>query len=202
MVEMKHPEILVRILLGGGIGSGKSIVGRRFERLGAIVIEADHLGHAVLETDGEAFAAVGERWPSVVVADRIDRSALAEIVFSDREQLTELEALTHPPIIHRMTEISSSAGDLVVEIPITLDVPGGWTKVFIDADEDVRLGRAVERGGSETDVRKRMASQPSRDEWMTWSDVKIDNNGSIEDLHRQIDALWHRLRTADCGPQP
>jgi dephospho-CoA kinase len=199
MSEMKHAASLIRILLGGGIGSGKSLTGRRFAQLGATVIDADRLGHAVLEPGGRAFETVSERWPSVVVADRIDRSALAEIVFTDLEQLTELEALTHPPIIHRMTAIASSAGDLVIEIPLILDIAGEWTKVFVDADEDFRLFRAVERGNSETDVKKRMASQPSRDEWMTWSDVTIDNNGSIEDLDRQIDAYWYRLRTAGYG---
>jgi dephospho-CoA kinase len=194
MSEMKHAESPVRILLGGGIGSGKSVAGRRFEDLGATVVETDLLGHAVLEADGGAFEAVSERWPSVIDEQRIDRCSLAEIVFADREQLTELEALTHPPIIHLVTAIASTAGDLVVEIPIILDVSGEWTKVFIDADEDARLRRAVARGGSETDVRTRMASQPSRDEWMTWSDVIVDNNGSVEDLDKQIDVLWYGLR--------
>lgn len=202
MSEMKHPETPIRILLGGGIGSGKSTVGRTLERLGAMVVEADRLGHAVLEPDGEAFEAVGERWPSVVVADRIDRSALAAIVFNDTGQLAELEAMTHRFIIGRIAGIASCSGHLVVEVPLIMGIPSEWTKVYIDVDEGLRLRRAVERGNSEMDVKERMASQPSRDEWMTWSDVTIDNSGSIEDLDRQVDALWHRRRATDCGPRP
>ncbi len=199
MAELKHYEAPIRILLGGGIASGKSAVGGRFNELGATVIDADLLGHAVLEPDGEAYESVGERWPSVVVDRRIDRRALAEIVFTDLEQLTVLEALTHPAIIHRISEIASSTDDLVVEVPIILDVPGAWTKVFVDVNEDVRLERAVERGSTEADVRRRMASQSSRDEWLAWCDNTVDNNGSVADLEQQIDSLWYGLRTTDYG---
>ncbi|MEA2024783.1 MAG: dephospho-CoA kinase [Actinomycetota bacterium] len=202
MVEMKHAEPRIRILLCGGIGSGKSVAGRRFQQLGATVIEADRIGHAVLHPDGEAFAAVSERWPAAVVGNRIDRGLLADIVFADPEQLTELEALTHRPIIRRISELALITDDLVVEIPLILDVPGNWIRVLIDADEDIRLRRAVERGAAETDVKNRISSQPSRDEWLSWCDVSVKNNGPIEDLYEQIDALWHGRRTTDYGLRP
>jgi dephospho-CoA kinase len=198
---MKHSASPLRVLMGGGIASGKSLVGRRLEELGAVVVEADRLGHAVLEPDGEAFAAVSERWPSVVVDGRIHRSLLAEIVFADPGQLADLESVTHPAIVRLVTDLASHGGDLIVEVPLILDIPGDWTRVFVDADDGIRLLRAVERGGDERDIRKRMLSQPSRDEWLKWCDVTIDNSGSIEELRSQIDALWYRLRTADDGRQ-
>jgi dephospho-CoA kinase len=196
MAGLKHPEAPIRVLLGGGIGSGKSIAGRRLEELGALVVEADRIGHMVLEVDGEAFEAVSERWPAVVDGCCINRGSLAEIVFADPSQLIELEAMTHPPIIRRIRDLASSDGHLVVEIPLILNVPGEWTKVVVDAKEDVRLRRAVERGGDEEDVRRRIASQPHRVDWMTWADESIDNNGSAGDLRKQVDGLWHRLRTS------
>ncbi len=199
MDELKHYEAPIRILLGGGIASGKSAVGRRFDDFGAKVIDADLHGHLVLEPDGEACGSVSERWPWVLVDHRIDRRALAEIVFADPEQLTELEALTHPAIIRRISGLVSTGDDVVVEIPLILDVPGAWTKVFVDADDGSRLERAVKRGSTEADVRQRMANQPSRDEWITWADVIVDNNGSVEDLERQLDSLWYGLRTTDYG---
>ena len=201
MGELKHCGTPIHILLGGGIGSGKSAAGQVLERLGARVIEADRIGHAMLEPDGGAFRSVSRRWPSVFADGRIDRGALAEIVFADRERLDELEALTHPEIIRRITEIAGSAIGLVVEVPLILDVPGDWTKVFVDATEDVRRRRAVERGSSETDVRQRMANQPRRDEWLEWCDMAIENNGSVQELENQIDALWFGLRTTDNGPR-
>ncbi|MEA3501783.1 MAG: dephospho-CoA kinase, partial [Actinomycetota bacterium] len=166
---------------------------------GATVIEADHLGHDLLEPDGYAFAAVSDRWPTVVSGHHIDRSALAAIVFSDASQLAELEAMTHSAIIERISDVALSAGHLVVEVPLILGIPGRWTKVFIDADEDLRMRRAVDRGADEIDVRNRMASQPHRDEWIAWADETIDNNGSAEDLDRQIDLFWHGLRAAGYG---
>ncbi len=199
MTELKQCETPIRILLGGGIGSGKSSAGRRFEELGATVVEADRLGHAVLELDGEVLESVSDRWPSVVIGGHIDRSALADIVFGEREQLDELEALTHPGIIHLISDIAGSTGDLVVEIPLILGVPGDWTRVFVDASEDVRLRRGADRGNSEADVRQRMSNQPSRDEWLAWCDVTIDNDGLLEDLKSQIDALSYGLRTTDYG---
>ncbi len=199
MAELKHPETILHIVLGGGIGSGKSTVGRRLELLGATVVDADRLGHTVLEPGGEAFGSVCERWPSVVVDHRIDRGALAKIVFAEEAQLTKLEAMTHPPIINRINQIGASADDLVVEIPLILDVPGDWTKVFVDADEDIRLRRAVDRGGDVTDVRSRMASQPRRDEWLAWQDHVIDNSGSIGYLEEQADTLWYGLRATGDG---
>ena len=195
MGETKHPEAPILILLGGGIGSGKSIALRRFEQLGAMVVEADRLGHAVLEPDGEAFAAVSERWPSVVIGHQIDRSALAEIVFGDPALLIELEAMTHPPIIRRIRGLAAGGVDLVVEIPLILDVPGDWTRVFVDTDEDLRVHRAVDRGASEADVRRRLANQPDRAEWVSWADETIGNNGSLDELEALIDALWQGLRT-------
>ena len=74
--------------------------------------------------------------------------------------------------------------------------------MLIDADEDIRLRRSVERGVAEADVKNRMSSQPSRDEWRSWCDVSIKNNGPIEDLYEQIDALWHGRRTTDYGLRP
>ncbi len=199
MAGLKHVWAPIRVLLGGGIGSGKSIAGQRLEELGAVVVEADHLGHEILERGGEAFRAVSERWPSVVVDQRINRGDLAEIVFADPKQLVELEAMTHPLIIQRISELASSEADLVVEIPLVLDVPGEWMKVFVGAHEELRVRRAIERGGDETDVRRRMASQSHRAEWMTWADEIIDNNGSASDLKEQIDALWYGLHITDCG---
>lgn len=199
MGDTKHPGAQTRILLGGGIGSGKSVAGRRFEQVGATIVEADRLGHGLLEPGGEAFEPVSELWPSAIVDGRVDRSALAEIVFADREQLSDLEALTHPLIIRRINEIASNEVNLVVETPVILAISGEWTKVYIDADADLRLLRGIERGHTEEDVKRRMESQPTRDEWLAWADHLIHNTGTIEEMERQIDILWYGLRTIEDG---
>ena len=94
-----------RVVLCGGIGSGKSTVGTLLAARGAFVIDADEVGHRVLEPGGRAFDPVAGRWPSVVVDNAIDRGALGRIVFDDAAQLAELEAIT----TRRFDQTSSSA---------------------------------------------------------------------------------------------
>ena len=180
-----------RWVLGGGIGSGKSQVRAVFEGLGVPTIDADALGHVVLEPDGPAFAAVAERWPRVVVDGVIDRRQLGEIVFGDRDELSQLEAVTHPHIFNlireRAEEIESG---VVVEMPLLGRKPGPeWRLMVVDADDEIRVHRAVARGMSQPEVRARMASQPSRGEWLAGSDVVIPNHGSIAELDAAVERL-------------
>lgn len=180
-------------MLGGGIGAGKGVVARLFADLGFIVISADEAGHAVLEPGGGAYAAVAERWPSVVVDGRIDRSRLAGIVFVDLDQLSELEGLTHPAIMDSINRrAAEDPGPVVVEVPVLLPLEDGWHRVFVDADEAVRVGRAVARGDREDDVRRRVAAQADRETWLAWADDVIENNGSIEELRHQVEELVGR----------
>lgn len=189
----------LRVVIGGGIGSGKTTVTRMMERLGATVIVADEVGHRVLEPDGEAYQAVAAAWPQVVVSGRIDRRALAAIVFADREELRRLEAITHPAISERIRKLASGIdGDLVLETPVPDVATGeGWVRVYVDVAPEVRLRRTIARGGDPDDVRRRMASQLERGEWLRWADRVIVNGGSIDDLEAQVDDLFHSLRAGE-----
>lgn len=144
----------------------------------------------MLEPDGAAYAAVTQRWPSVVVDGRIDRSRLAAIVFVDTDQLAELEAMTHPAIIETIRErVASDPGPVVVEAPVQLLLGDGWHRIYVDADEELRVARAVGRGDEEADVRRRVAAQADRMEWLDWADEVIDNNGTLEALRNQVEEL-------------
>ncbi len=185
------------MVLSGGIGSGKSTVAELLERRGWKVISADRLGHEVLEPNGEAFDEVARVWPEVVRDGRIDRGALATIVFSDPAQLERLEAITHPAIGRRIAAAAVEAGDrpVAVEIPIIAEglVDPSWTRVVVDAPDEVRFARAVVRGGDPDDVRRRMASQPDRETWLRWADEVIDNAGDLTALEEQVDRLVARI---------
>jgi dephospho-CoA kinase len=184
------------LLLTGGIGSGKSEVGKLLVIRGACVIDADRVGHKVLDVGGEAFAAVCEAFPEVVVDGVIDRARLATEVFADPTRLRLLESLTHPAIrrrIHRMVEQCDDA-IVVVEIPLLTDFLGpGWQRIVVDAPESARLERLVARGMRPIDVKTRMAAQPSPEEWREAADYLIDNSGSQGDLVDAVDALWDEL---------
>ena len=184
----------VRVLLGGRIGCGKSLAGRRFAALGAVVVDADRLGHAVIAPGGEAYELVGQRWPSVLTDSGVDRAALGQIVFGSSEQLRELEAMTHPAIAARISAMAEDAVDLVVEIPLILEIDGDWTAVYVDASADRCIRRAVDRGLDEQSVRERMGHQPCRCEWLAWADRVLENNGTPDELAARVDALWAEIR--------
>jgi dephospho-CoA kinase len=181
------------VLLSGGIGSGKSTVGELLRARGALVVDADAIGHQVLEPGGEAFTAVAEAWPSVVVEGIIDRSRLAEIVFSDPTELDRLESMTHSAIRRRISEViaGSTQEVVVVEVPLLTDFMGpGWVRVVVDADVDVRLERLRRRGVDRDDALRRMNVQPDRQVWRTSADFVVDNAADYAALGAQVDALW------------
>lgn len=168
----------------GGIGSGKSTVTRLASAAGYSTIDADLVGHDVLA--GPAKAAVSARWPEVVAGDQINRKSLAAIVFADRAQLKELEAMTHPLISeelrYRMAATTRGVLELSVPIPLAGDLP----TIVVDAPDDIRRKRLLSRGLSEEQIDHRMANQPTRQEWLDMATIVIDNSGSAEDLHRSV----------------
>ncbi|MBM3694956.1 MAG: dephospho-CoA kinase, partial [Actinobacteria bacterium] len=161
------PEI--RAYLGGGIGSGKSTAAAVFASWGAEVFSADRAGHAVLAPGGPAAEAVARCWPGVMVAGRVDRDALARIVFSDAAARRRLEEITHPAIREALAAQVAGAGSevILVEMPLPVDLLGpGWRWVVVDAPDEVRLTRLVARGLTAPEASARMAAQPSRADWL------------------------------------
>lgn len=194
-------QALRKVLLSGPIGSGKSSVGRLLADKGATVIDADQVGHRVLEPGGEAYRVVSERWPEVVDEEgRIDRGELARIVFSHPEELHRLEEISHPHIKQRLRELTGEidSGVIAVEVPLTGDFLGpGWVRVVVHAPRSVRRTRLLGRGMSAEDVDRRMAVQPSDRDWLAEADYVLDNEGDQAALRRRVDALWVWLDTPE-----
>jgi dephospho-CoA kinase len=177
-------EVQPNWLLSGGIGSGKSVVRKVFEEHGLSTIDADSVGHEVLQPGGSGVAAVSAAWPEVVVDGEVDRKRLGAIVFADPAALAKLEGITHPGIFSLIeTRLSSLIRPVVVEIPLLVQpFPGMWRRIVVDAPDDMRVERAVAKGLGREQVLLRMASQPSRRQWLAAADLVVPNNGSIEDL--------------------
>ncbi len=184
-----------RWLLSGGIGSGKSEVRRLLDAAGIATLDADSVGHAVLEPGGPAFSDVLKHWPAVVVDGRIDRSALAVIVFGDPSQLAQLESFTHPHIFGRIkTDVEGIDGPVVVEIPLLESgLEDGWRRMVVDCDDDHRLARILARGMSHDDAIARMNSQPDRGEWLAVADLVVPNQGSLRDLAESVSRVAELL---------
>jgi dephospho-CoA kinase len=184
-------------VLTGGIGSGKSTIRQALDRLGAVTIDADRVGHVVLEPTGSAFDAVARRWPSVVFDGRIDRAALGAIVFSDPDELRSLEAITHPAIAAGIARRIAEAGAavVVIEVSVPKDLVGvGWMHTIVaDLDEEERIRRLVARGMDEADVRRRMGHQPSRDGWRARGRWIISTAGTREEVEEDVRRLWNEV---------
>ncbi len=187
----------VRLIVGGGIGAGKSMVCRLLAGRGFEVLEADRIGHDLLAQDHRVIRSVAQRWPETLVGGSVDRSRLARIVFADPAQLTELERLTHPAIRSEIRLWARGLGDrpAAVEVPVLADLMGpGWTRVTVDAPVAVKIERLRSRGMSERDIDRRMEIQPIRSDWLAVADFVLDNHGPVTRLEEQLDSLLSRLR--------
>lgn len=185
--------------LTGGIGSGKSSVSERLAARGAVIVDADALTKAVQEPGGEAFDGIVERFGTEILAPdgRIDRAALASIVFADREALEALEQLTHPAVGARIAAALDAArgtDDVVIlDIPLLVEKGhrGARATIVVDCPPDVAVRRLVEhRGFTEDDARARMANQLPREERLAIADFVVDNSGDLARLDREVDRLW------------
>jgi dephospho-CoA kinase len=191
---------MLRVGLSGGIGSGKSTVARALARRGAVVIDADAIAREAVEPGRPGLAAVVERFGPGVLdgAGRLDRPAMAALVFEDAAARAALNAIVHPLVaaesLRRMAA-APAGGVIVLDVPLLVEAArsGYDVVVIVEAPEALRLERLVERGMNVDDARRRMAAQASDAERRTVADVILDNSGTPEDLDRQVDALWAQL---------
>jgi len=191
--------------LTGGIGSGKSTVDRLLERRGAAVIDADQLAREAVTKGTPGFDRVVEAFgPGVVSPDgELDRSALANRIFSDPAQKAALEAIVHPEVARRFSDQVEAfrATDRIVVYVTPLLVELGLAPAFdvvvvVTASPHLRVSRvASDRGLSPDEVRGRLAVQATDEQRAEVADVLIDNDGSLADLEPQVDRLWGDLRT-------
>ena len=188
--------------LTGNIASGKSAVSAILANLGADVIDADRLAHAVLAAGTEETAAVARRFgPEVLQADgAVDRPALGRIVFSDAAALADLEAIVHPGVRRRIREQldRSRAHTIVLEAIKLLEGPlVDWVNSIwvVTAPRPVRVARLVrERGMTVAEAEQRVEAQNPEEEKVLQADVVIENSGSLEDLRRRVAAAWGEIK--------
>lgn len=191
--------------LTGGIGSGKSTLARVLEELGAVVLDADKVGHEAYQhgtkTWQELVAAFGNE---IVAADgSIDRKKLGAIVFGNPEQLARLNKIVHPRMYEMMKERIEQyreQGVKVVVLDAAILFEANWTPLVeevwvVIADESVVVARAKARTGlPEEQIRARIRSQMSNEERIKRADVVIPNDGTFEDLRAKVDELWVKLK--------
>jgi len=194
--------------LTGGIGSGKSTVAAMLAELGAIVIDADKVGHEVYLPGTEGFRRVVEAFGrDVVGADgTIDRRILGARVFGDLASLKRLNALVHPLIGDEIrTRLQAAVGSadqggsrrpIVVEAAIMMEA--GWRFfdriwVVVVTPETAVTRVIASRGLSRDDVERRIAAQMTNAERERIADLVIRNDGTLDVLRAQVEAAWRAL---------
>jgi dephospho-CoA kinase len=191
------PDVL-RIGLTGGIGSGKSTVSRLLAGHGAVIVDADAIAREVVAPGTRGLAAVVDAFGSAVLAadGSLDRPALAAVVFTDPEARRRLDAIVHPLIRARATEVAAAAppGAVVVhDVPLLAETGQAGTYdlvLVVETDPETRVARLVERGLTAEDARARMAAQATDEQRRAVADVVIDNSGTPAELQAQVDRFW------------
>lgn len=187
--------------LTGGIGSGKSAVSQRFERLGITVVDADIVAREVVQPGEPALKKIAQQFGSdILLADgNLNRSALRKIIFEQPELRDWLEQLLHPlireSILLQLTQASSPyailASPLLLETDQYLLVD---QIIVVDVDEATQIRRTAVRDNTDTkQVEAIIAAQMPREERLARADSVIDNSGPEELLQPQIDRLHNSL---------
>ncbi|QDY76240.1 dephospho-CoA kinase [Streptomyces qinzhouensis] len=193
---------MLSVGLTGGIGAGKSEVGRLLESYGALRIDADRIAREVVEPGTEGLAAVVAEFGSGILGPdgTLDRPKLGAVVFADPDRLAALNAIVHPLVAARSKELAEAApADAVVvhEVPLLTEnglAPRYDLVVVVDADPATQLDRLVRlRGMTEADARARMAAQATREERRAVADLIIDNDGPRDGLEPRVREVWAEL---------
>jgi dephospho-CoA kinase len=183
--------------LTGTIGSGKSEALAALARLGAATLSTDEVAHGAL-ADPEVLARLVERWgPGVESDGTVNRKAVGQIVFNDRDELRWLESITHPKVGEKVWEWRQGLGPevelAVVEVPLLFEagMEGIFDGVLVVAAGDRSDAWLQARGDAGVEGRTgRQLSEEEKAGRATWV---VENDGTLEDLEARLGEMWHEL---------
>jgi|SRR5579871_2031590 len=198
--------------LTGGIGSGKSAVGRLFTERGATLVDADAESHALTAAGGGAIAAIRREFGDSYIAasGALDRARTRALVFAEPAARRRLESILHPLIQAACdVQVREAAGPYVI-LMIPLLVESGHPRrrahriAVVDCSEEHQIRRVMARDGlSREAVMRTIAAQATRDARRAAADDIIDNDGPPAALAPQVEALHDvYLRAARSGSWP
>ena len=188
---------MLNVALTGGIGSGKSAVAEILEECGAVIIDSDQLARDVIERGTPGFEAVLAAFGDRILTDgEIDRSTLAEIVFHNESERKKLESIIHPLVreaAEALTRNLPTNSVVINQIPLLVETDGAKRfdhVVTVSASEEMRRKRLIQRGLKDYEITKRMQAQVDDASREGVADSIIRNEGSLEDLQRNVEELW------------
>jgi len=195
--------------LTGNIATGKSVVRRMLEHLGAYTIDADALAHRVIAKGAPGYQPVINKFGSWILDEdgQIARSKLGRLVFSDPEALTQLEAIIHPYVIQAVDLLVRRANQPVVVVEaiklLESDLRKHCDAIWVtDAPQEVQIERLMRKRGMTREVAlQRVQSQPLQKDKLAAATVIIRNTGSYDDLWKQVNEGWRHISPVpETGP--
>lgn len=200
--------VALSIALTGGIASGKSTAARLLGEFGATIIDSDLLAREVVAPGTAGLDAIVARFGRAVLASdgSLDRQALGEIVFADDQARSELNAITHPAVRARRSELMAAAApDAIVISVIPLLAETGMADEFdavivVDVPVEQQIARLRARNGFTADeALARIAAQADRAERLAVATWVVDNSGTREQLATQLSAVWDAIEARPCA---
>lgn len=187
--------------LTGNIATGKSVVRKMLEHLGAYGIDADALGHRAIAKGAPGYKPVLSTFGTWVLGPdgQIDRARLARVVFSDPGALELLEQIVHP-LVEQAIDIlvrRSKQNVIVIEAIKLFETnlqshcDSIWVTVALQETQRFRLMQ--KRGYDEANARYRINVQTSQEQKIADADIIIHNDGSFENTWRQVNDAWQTL---------
>lgn len=196
---------MIVIGLTGGIASGKSTVSRLLAEMGAIILDADKVGHEALSPGTEAYRDIVATFGEEVLLPegQVNRKKLGEIVFNNPEALARLNRIMHPRMYRMMAERLEAyrrQGVPLVVLEAAVLLEAGWTplvdQVWVtQVSEETAIRRLVDRNGfSEAQARARVRSQLTPEQRAQHADIIIDADCPLAQTERQVRELWQGIQ--------
>ncbi len=196
--------------LTGGIGSGKTTVAGFLADMGAVVIDADTIGHQILDSDLKVQVELAAVFDKRVIRQNgtVDRARLGRLVFSNPALRARLDRLMHPLIYQRITTRiedyrRQKVDILVLEVPLLVEtdafslVDEVWVAVASEATVLKRLSETT--GLSRAEALARIGSQMASEERIKYADEVIDTDCRLEELKTKVTELWYRRQGKSPG---
>lgn len=195
--------------LTGNIATGKSVVRRMLEHLGAYTIDADALAHRVISKGAPGYQPVLDTFGKWLLdrEGQIDRKKLGRLVFGDSEALAQLEGIIHPFVGQAIDILVRRARQKVVVVEaiklLESDLRARCDTIWVaDAPQEVQVERLMrKRGMSREDALQRVQMQAAQKTKLDAANIVITNNGSYDDLWKQVSQAWKKIFPAEeSGP--
>ncbi len=190
--------------LTGGIGSGKTTAAGRFSQLGAYIIDADKLAHAVMLPNTPAWYEITACFGAQILNPNkeINRKFLADIVFADKTLLNKLNKIVHPQVFleekKQITQIIQNNSNAIIILDIPLLIETGHHKqmdrvIVVSVSQEKQTQRLLANGLTYKQIKTRLSAQLPLEEKIKHADFIIDNNGSLNQTYRQVEDIFREL---------